>query len=181
MMSVRRLASVAALFAFVGLAGCTVIDRPPPPACPEVLVPRDSSVMTEFLPGPGRDLTDIVLRAEFQGFAGSCGYDVDSQTLNMLVSPDLLVERGPAGRDQIAVQVDYYVALVSPLGRVLQKQTFSAGAALAPSVVRGVFRDEEVELNYQMADIFEAPELTIYLGFQLNDEQLRFNRDQGGL
>ena len=163
----------------LGLAGtlsaCSVLQKKDTPACPNVLIPEDSSQLVIFREGPGRDLTDILVQAEFEGFLGSCTYDVDNRAVELRLSPFVLVSRGPAS-DGSAFSLDYFVALAAPDGEILNKRVFEARFTLPDGLVRGRVRDEEVELTARLPDLFEGPDYTVYMGFQLTRGQLEYNR-----
>ena len=157
------------------LSSCALLQKKDAPACPNVLIPEDSSQLVIFRQGPGRDLTDILVQAEFEGFQGSCTYDVEDRKVELRLSPFVLVARGPAS-DESAFSLDYFVALAAPDGEILNKQVFKARFTLPDGLMRGRVRDEEIELTAQLPDLFEGPDYTAYIGFQLTREQLDYNR-----
>jgi hypothetical protein len=94
---------VIAFVLLLALAGCGAFssDKYRAP-CPNYLILGLADVLVKFLPGPGRDITDIQYEAEIVDFAGSCEHDSKgvSVTLNIAFS----VKRGPAIRD---LRADY--------------------------------------------------------------------------
>ena len=158
-----------------GLSACTLLQKQDAPACPNVLIPEDSAQLVVFKQGSGRDLTDILVQAEFEGFLGSCTYDTDNQAVEVRLSPFVLVSRGPAS-DGSAFGLEYFVALAAPDGEILNKQVFDARFTLPDGLMRGRVRDEEIELTARLPDLFQGPDYTVYMGFQLTREQLDYNR-----
>ena len=70
-----------------------------------------------FLPGPGRDLTDVVMEAKITVFDGFCDADLERDGNGEIqVELTLLIEasRGPANQDG-AGQLAYFVALAIPV------------------------------------------------------------------
>ncbi|MCH7721637.1 MAG: hypothetical protein IH988_11735 [Planctomycetes bacterium] len=72
--------ALAALFCLVA-TGCGLFggdDYVPP--CPRAVVLADAQSVTEFRPGPGRDLTDILNEGAITDLAGGCEYNDDGGT-----------------------------------------------------------------------------------------------------
>lgn len=187
----RRLIGTLALSFALGLTGCggngeeeaaLTEDLPPPPpaerpapqptGCPRVAIVDDAAQMMVFRPGPGRDLTDVALRGVIAGFDGGCEYFEDHVNVAMRLS--IAAEQGPAATGDSA-ELDYFIAIADPEGRILTKEVFDASVRFPP----GGDQAGTVEtLDYRIP--LEEPAAgrfyRVLVGFQLTPEQLDYNR-----
>lgn len=161
------------------LAACSgnPFEEQPVPACPSAYLPKDTAKLVQF-GGPGRDLTDVVVEAEFTGYVGDCGYDLDDRMLEVVISPIITAELGPAAQSRTA-SFKYFVALRDPAGNFIQKSVFDVSMPFADNLNMARFRDEQVTLSVPLADVWAGPDYEIYLGFQLDADQLEYNRRFG--
>lgn len=168
---------VGALFA-MAVAGCATqtVDQP----CPSALVVRVAAEATQFLPGPGRDLTDVVMEAEISGLDGFCEMDLE-QDGSGEVQVDLTVlfeaNRGPANETQDG-RFSYFVALVDVGQNILKKPVFDADVTFPTNGNRVRFT-ENIGLEIPLKAGEAAAGYEILVGFQLTDEQAAYNRSKG--
>ncbi|MCC7273093.1 MAG: hypothetical protein IT561_10520 [Alphaproteobacteria bacterium] len=171
---VRRAAG-AALVALL-LAGCSSLNpfaaKDPPPACPVAIVVDDLSRMTEFRPGTGRDLADVVHSAAIERVDASCEYD-RRRKVTVQTVVNLIVERGPADRTRKA-DLTYFVAVADPQGRVTARETFTTPVRFEGNFTR-MQTSEETEQVIPLGGGSGAG-YRIYVGFPLTPEQLEANR-----
>lgn len=161
------------------LAACSgnPFEEQPVPVCPSAYLPKDTAKLVQFN-GAGKDLTDVVVEAEFTGYLGDCGYDLDEKTLDVIISPIITAELGPAAQSRVAA-LKYFVALRDPNGNFVQKSVFDVTMPFADNLNMARFRDEQVTLSVPLDDVWNGPNYEIYLGFQLSAEQLEYNRRFG--
>ncbi len=146
-------------------------------ACPKVAIVRDLSEVTQFRPGGGRDLTDVVSRAALADFSGNCEYASDGVTVN--VNLFLVAERGPALQGNQA-SYRYFVAVAKPgEDRPSSKSEFDATITFEPGKPRAGSR-EELAPRIPLPKDVNARDWNIFVGFQLSPEELAFNRAQIG-
>ncbi|PKR54087.1 hypothetical protein [Thalassospira marina] len=164
------------LVAAVGLSACGTdpFGETPVPSCPRTFLPSDTAQITEFSP-KGRDLTDVVFEAGFEGYAGECSYDLEDKQLDILISPQFSAQMGPAATDRTQ-HLQYFVALKNPGGEFVQKSVFDVDLAFPKDADRVRYSDEQVALHVPLADVTYGPDYEIYMGFQLSREQLEYNR-----
>ena len=175
----RRIGAWAALPALalaVLTAGCSVLEKKEKreAACPTGVIPIDSSRITRFRDGPGRDLTDVVNEGEILDILVQCKYD--KQAVNVDLQVAVGGARGPADRSKIA-EFDYFVAIVDADQNIVAKEPFR---------VRFEFKDnqsklgsvEELEPHLPLKDVMKGPTYSILVGFQLTPEELAWNRQQ---
>ncbi|HEY1721459.1 MAG TPA: hypothetical protein VGG27_09470 [Magnetospirillaceae bacterium] len=161
----------------VALAGCSALGgKKEAPPCPEVNVLADTSKFITYRPGPGRDMTDMVLQGEIVGYKGSCTYDKDEKKMVMTLQVSMTFTRGPAAPGDDA-RAEYYVAIPAYYPKPEAKQTFGVQFSFQPPADHVRITDNEVELTLPLKD--PAKDLAnrdIYIGFQLTPEELELNR-----
>ncbi|MGE0717259.1 MAG: hypothetical protein AB7P02_17575 [Alphaproteobacteria bacterium] len=175
----RSLRVAAPLTLLAALAGCGSMNifgsSEPEPACPAAIVVADLSRATEFRPGPGRDLADVVHTAGIERVDTSCTYD-RRRKVTVQTTVNLMVERGPAERARQA-DITYFVALANPQGQVTTRETFTIPVRFTGNYTR-MQASEETETVIPLGGGSGAG-YRIYVGFPLSPEQLEFNRQQG--
>ena len=78
--------------------------------------------MIEFLPGPGRDLTDVLYTGEVIGLESTCEYDEDGYVDNDVLLT-IGLSKGPAAEGN-AGRFTYFVAITDPAERIIAKEVF---------------------------------------------------------
>ncbi|MCZ6765059.1 MAG: hypothetical protein O7C63_09020 [Alphaproteobacteria bacterium] len=155
-------------------------ERAVPPPCPPVILIDDTEELTKFLPGPGRDLIDVVLQAEITGFSGECettrerdGSGLVEMTLNVVFA----VTRGPATRDDVG-EFTYFVAIIDGRDRIMRKAMFPVAVRFGGN--NTIRPNDTVFQEFELAPGEPGDAYTVIVGFQLTDDQLRQNRGRGG-
>jgi len=168
--------ALAAAALSLALAGCSMFGSKGAPPCPEVAVLADASKFTQFRPGPGRDITDIVLQGEMTGFHGSCTYDRDTAKLTLTLQVQMVFSRGPAaqGRD---VDTSYFVAVPSFYPKPDAKKVMDVKFTFKEGADHIRITDYEVDVILPVKDFLkDLPKMNVYLGFQLDKDELDYNR-----
>ncbi len=157
-------------------------DVPVPP-CPPIKVLTDASNIIQYRPGPGRDITDILLEAEIIAFSGACEYEGDDGIYDQ-VKVDLEriifdVTRGPASRVRSA-KLRYFVKIPryypSPIGAA----EFDFRVAFPENRNSMKVGDGGIEIKIPLPHGSRGSDFIIYLGFVLNEEQIERNRQRRG-
>ncbi len=167
--------------AALALSSCEALKSTPPPPCPEVSVLGDAASLTKFIEGRGRDLTDVLYEAKLVDAVGACDYDVKKETgegtlaIEMMVSMEMA--RGPANRDGKA-PVNYCVAVVGKDRAVLNKQDFTGTVEFTGNRTQLRWMDEPVYLTIPLKKGQAGRDFRIYVGYDLSQEELEFNRKQ---
>ncbi|MFH1803807.1 MAG: hypothetical protein ABID63_02830 [Pseudomonadota bacterium] len=176
----RRVAMFGSVAVAGLLAACgsSFFEEPVIPACPRAFLPSDTASLTEFN-GAGRDLTDVIVQADFDGYNGNCAYDLDDKVVEILISPVILAELGPAATNRNA-SLQYFVALKDPDGNFIEKSVFDVALVFPNNLNLVRYRDKEVTLKLPLDDVWAGPDYEIYLGFQMSRDQLDYNRRLGG-
>jgi hypothetical protein len=166
--ALRPLRIAGALGLALSLWACGSSPRDPP--CPKIFLAQETSTLTKFRPG-GRDITDVQFEAELLGYSGGCKYDRNKLTIELNV--DMAVTRGPAGGRE--AQFHYFVAVPKLYPDPRGKQDFDVAFQFPQNARRGQFRDEIV-LEFPLANPSEGPSNEIYIGLQLTEAELEYNR-----
>jgi len=167
--------AAAVLLGAVLLAGCAP-DRTVPP-CPDVRVDNATANITQFRDGPGRDVGDIVYQAEIVSYRGTCTQDLENDEGEAEVEMEIefaMATGAASAKGEIPLY--YFVALPQLFPDPAGKQIFElrrTGPGGASKVQRWT---ETVSLTLPVTKARPSAAYDIYVGFQLTDEQLAFNR-----
>lgn len=173
----RRVAIVAAMAVLsLGLGGCSALEKKQPPPCPEINILADAAKFTQFRSGPGRDITDVVLGGEITGYKGSCTYDKDSKKLTVTLQVEMTFTKGPAATSNVT-HVAYFVAVPAFFPKPEAKQILGVQFAFAANADHVGITDNQVDVVLPVADfVKDIPNREIYVGFQLDPDELNYNR-----
>jgi hypothetical protein len=171
----RKLAMVVLLS--LATAGCGMFgsDKYRAP-CPNFLLLGQGDKLVKFLPGPGRDVTDVQFEAKIIDFAGSCEHDPKgvSVALNIAFS----VKRGPANKARRA-DFSYFVAIPKFYPAKEGKRSFPVAVGFQPNQNRMIYRDV-IEMQIPLKPQEIGANYDVYLGFELSKTELDYNRNRTG-
>ena len=161
------------------LAACSSGESALAPQCPHIIIVKDTAEFTAFRPGPGRDLTDVVLDARINGFDGECETDLESnRSVKVTVDLQLIFEatRGPANKTREG-NFSYYVAIANRRGNIIAKKVFDTELEFEGNRNRiGGVEELTQEIPLRPDELGE--DFDIFVGFQLSPEQLDYNRSK---
>ncbi|WP_299441303.1 hypothetical protein [uncultured Rhodospira sp.] len=162
------------------LSACSnaVFKREETRPCPPVRLEASTAQLTQFRPGPGRDLTDVVLEADLTGYQGACQYDDDEGVVRVDLTLSFAAALGPAATERRQAFA-YYVAIPRFYPDPKGKQVFETAIAFPEGTDRVRYAGEELSLELPIAESGTAEDLPVYVGFQLTPEQMEYNRAQG--
>lgn len=183
-----RMALAALLLSAMALSGCTseqafsavglgssteeggTADRP----CPTVGVLNGTDHLTLFN-GRGKDLTDVVLRAEIGKVVTKCEYNTDDSLISVDLAYNGIAEIGPAAQSRTQ-SVTTFVAVMRRFGTKVKKQIYEV-----PLVFEGASRQIQFLKTVNGTQIpyggdADGRIYEILVGFQLTPEQLDYNR-----
>jgi len=173
--AVWRMAAAALALAF---GGCEVLNPSVQPPCPPVLVLKDAASMVRYQPGPGRDITDVLFRADIVDFLGLCKYNRKRTEVDIDLSVVFDVRRGPADRTRKST-FDYFVAIPRFHPAPQGKQVFPTTVSFEGNRTRLRYRDK-VKLAIPLDPKRSRDDYAVYLGFQLTPEEIEANRRRQG-
>jgi hypothetical protein len=154
------------------LGGIFTADTPPPP-CPTVEVLPGANEITLFREGLGRDLVDVEFEGIIQAVGGECLYKDDETKIEIDLTLRILLVQGPAAKTK-GTEFVYFVAIADRDKRILAKKKFASPVEVKEGGRRGGVI-EEIEQVIPLASGRSGPDYVILIGFQLNNEQYRFN------
>lgn len=175
-MRLPRFAVLLSLLSAIALAGCSgLADQNKPATCPQVKVLKDLGQITRYREGPGRDITDVLLEAQFTRVAGECNVDDDIVELGLIVN--MQARQGPA-LSADATAVNMLVAVTGKDKKVLSRRVMP---------VRFDFSNNQSTISYLERFLIDIPktaaqkseDFTVFMGYELSQEELEFNREGG--
>lgn len=154
-------------------------DKTPPPPCPKVNLLADAATLTKFRPGPGEALIDVLFEAEFANVLMGCEHDIDDETNAGTLGIDLQMliqaSRGPADKSREGL-IRYFVTLTDKEQSILGKEVFEVKAPFPGNRTRVRVTDDPVEMTVPLKAGQTGRNFQIYVGFQLSQEELAYNR-----
>jgi hypothetical protein len=148
------------------------------PLCPNPqLIPTLADLTRYAGPGPGHDITDMIVQARVTAVNGSCKPGDRRDQLDTSVRISVAVQRGPAmrGRD-----TDLPVFLAVARGQdVEDKQVFPVHVSFPPNVERVTLTSPPVTLTLPVGPKLTGASYTLIAGFQLTPDELSANRQRG--
>lgn len=158
-----------ALLALLALSGCGA-DKIVPP-CPPVRIDTATAVMTKFKDGAAQDMANMEYRAELVGYKGQCTFKDDRVELSMDI--DFAFEAGPAARGE--VKVPYFVAIPQFFPRPEGKRVLEFNANEGKKGAQRI-REANVRTIIPLKKDEPAAAFDVYIGLQLTQQQLEYNR-----
>ncbi|MHA1113095.1 MAG: hypothetical protein ACTSRY_01120 [Alphaproteobacteria bacterium] len=142
------------------------------PLCPVAAVVGDARTVAQYAPGQGRDLTDVTFEAAIGAAVLACEFDKNELTVELRV--EVIAQRGPADRSRRG-DFEYFVAIADGQHNILAKERFTLSVAFPGNRTRvGVFEKLEQVIYLKQGEAGDSYD--IYVGFQLDEGQLRENR-----
>lgn len=165
----------ASVLALTLLSACAP-DRTVPP-CPNVRVDSTTANLTQFRPGPGRAVGDIAYQAEIVSYNGSCTQDLknDEGEAEIEMEVEFALATGgaaPAGD----IPLFYFVAIPQLFPDPAGKQIFEVRRQSKGASFKAERWTETIHMTLPVTKTRPAAGYDLYVGFQLTDEQLAFNR-----
>ena len=165
----------------LALAGCG--STPEPPECPPVSVLGEAASLTQFAPGPGRDLVDVDFRVELTDLRSGCIYAKEKEGASKLVvavAPVLVASRGPANEDRKA-DFQYFVSVVGRDADILNKQLVPVSVTFPGNSTRVDIVQDDPPVSVDLPSGTAGEEYyQILLGLQLSEDELEYNRRAAG-
>jgi len=170
----RRLFALAVAVSGLGLvlAACTGPERT---FCPRIAVLDQAGTITKFAPGT----QNVMFTAEITDMKLKCEVEAPAMTqLTVEVDATFVFRRGPAMQGD-SVEVPYFVVITDRRGNLLTKQEFKVrarfGNAAQVQVTDGTWT------LYRLARAGSGLAFETWLGFQLTEAELAYNRTQRGV
>jgi hypothetical protein len=168
-----RTAAVAVLAVAVvaGLGGCQTQILPP---CPSVRIDSTTANLVKFRDGGGQTPADVAYEAQLVSFAGQCENADDGIAVTLDV--DGILAAGPATEGGRA-DLYYFVAIPQLFPKPKGKSIFRVRADIPKRAgAREDIAEHGIRIFIPLKQDEPAAAYDIYVGFQLDDAQLAFNR-----
>jgi len=163
------------LGAVLAVAGCTTKAQEARNAasCPKAYIVGDAAQLVRFKPGPGRDPTDVLFRADVLRADNKCEFSRDGVVIDTNVT--LAVQEGPAAATQgRQAAFNYFVALIGPNNRILAREEFTADYRFDGNRTRLAGVEELRQRAGFTSD--QAGAYQVAVGLALSHEELDYNR-----
>ena len=171
----RAARGLAWVLAAALLAGCAGGERERARRlCPRVDIPEYANELVRFLPGPGRDVTDVVFRTRLMNYRGACEVVEDGNRVEVEIVVEFAVERGPANRDDRA-NFEYFVAIPQFHPRPAGKRRFAVAVGFEEGRNRALYRDE-IAVAIPLEEGWASRDFDIFIGYQLTAAELDYNQ-----
>ncbi len=166
-----RLASLVTLAAALALGACA--GSKPKSACPAYGILGDATKMTQFRPGDGRDIVDVMYTAELPTVALVCSGD--DKAVNVTVRLKLVASTGAAMPADGKISVPFFVALTREDREVVLSETYVREFSFAPGE-RSKTANEEAEITIPLENGPKLGAYEVLVGVKLDRAQLDYNR-----
>lgn len=143
--------------------------------CPDVRVPAETGNLTRFGTGNGRDITDVVMEAQFEEVRGECSVDDDEVHVAALVK--ISARQGPASNVQQG-QFSFFVAVTDRKRNILSHRSVPGIFDFSGNRSRVTFI-ERLKIDIPKTEEQSGDGFLIFTGFELTREEVDFNRAQG--
>ena len=170
----KRLTMAALALAGLGvLAGCGGIPKERG-ICPRVAILADAGKITRFRPGAPETAANVMFTAQMREIRITCKYNDQLNTeLEGDVSVTMVLEKGPAMSGD-AAELPYFVSVTDRRGIVLNKREFPLRVNFSGNPA--VEHTERSWQFYRLRRGYSGLEYETWVGFQLDERQLEYNR-----
>jgi hypothetical protein len=168
-----RLGQAGAAAGLLALGACGSADPElPPPPCPTALLLDGAERTSAYRTGAEPRPSELRYMAVLTDLTSTCRYydEVNAQGVDVDLSFKLIAERGPALSG--SEEVTYFVATLGPNGQILSRDALSGDLPFAGDEER-VGLTEDLTLRLPSVTPAQAADYTLYVGFQLDDAELR--------
>ncbi len=154
------------------LAGC--VQTKDVGLCPRVAILADAGRVVKFRPGQPETAENVVFSGQMTNVTIKCKYRDQLLTeMEADVVVTMVLQRGPAMQGNLA-EFPYFVSVTDRRGTVLQKREFPIRVNFGGDAA--VEHTETSWQYYRLQRGFGGIEYENWLGFQLTDQELAFNR-----
>ena len=173
-MEIPQKIAMAALLS-LAVAGCGMFDSDTyRAACPKFLILGQGDNLVKFLPGPGRDVTDVQFEAKIIDFAGTCEHN--SKEVSVTLNIAFAVKRGPASKDRRS-DFSYFVAIPAFYPAKEGKRVFPIAVGFQENQTRVIYRDQ-IDMHIPLKPKEIGANYDVYLGLELSRAELEYNRNR---
>ena len=172
-MSLRVFPFAAAVVASLVLAACE--GAPKIVSCPDVRVISELGNITRFNASGGKDITDVVMEAQFEEVRGECSVSDDEVEMAILLV--LTARRGPATTQRTG-DFNILTAVTDQERNVLFRRTVPGQVDFSGNRSRVRYL-ERLKINIPKVESQTSEDFLVFVGFELTRDEVEFNRAQG--
>lgn len=169
-----------AAIALAGLAALVVqacTSGRPPSICPAIAVFDRAATVTKFTTGAAGDISQMTYHGEIQKVDLDCKYKSSSlDDMEAVIRVDMSFVKGPAAPSD-STALEYFVVITDRRGTVVDKKVFPVKASFGGK--REIVQREELWQLYELESGAGGAFYEIWIGWQLTDAELEFNRKSG--
>jgi hypothetical protein len=170
LMAWLRRGRAALLVGAMALGACGSSDpEAPPPPCPRALLLDGAERTSAYRAGSDARPSDLRYLALLTDLSSACRYGSEGVEIDLTF--DLIAERGPAF-SSTPEEVTYFIATLGPDRQILTKDTYPAELDFEEGYA-GARWSEELTLLIRSVTPAQAADYTLYIGFQLDEAELR--------
>ena len=162
-----------ALMAIIFLSGFSAFSKNAADfSCPRTGLLDNTSTLTLLAPGSAKD---VVAVAAIKGFSGDCSLSKDKKTIEISLKLPFLIEKGAAGANLKDEELPYFIAVLSPVEEILQRQAFMTKISFDNSGTGSAI--EEHVIRVPLKPQTEGHQYNVVIGFALTRDQLKYNEE----
>lgn len=147
--------------------------------CPNYFILEDAASLTQFQEGPGRDITDVLVKARIGEMQLACLTDVDNETdtgkMVIDISPIIAAEMGPANTSNNAT-LPYFIVVTDPDKKILYREPLTVSVSFQGNKTQVVLIAPPTSVELPITPKIRNDYYRIYSGFELTKEQVEYNR-----
>ncbi|MEX0695517.1 MAG: hypothetical protein WD075_13790 [Rhodospirillales bacterium] len=147
--------------------------------CPSYYILEDAATLTQFQDGPGRDITDILVKAQIGEMQLACLTKVDKETdsgiMVIEIAPFVAAEMGPANTTENAT-LPYFVVVTDPEKNILYREVLQLKVSFKGNRTQIIMLAPPTSVEIPITPKIRNDYYRIYSGFELTREQADYNR-----
>ena len=161
--------------AAIAIQACTT--NRPPSICPAIAVFDRAATVTKFTTGVEGDISQMMYHGEIAKADLDCKYKSGAlNDMEAVIKVDMTVVKGPAANAD-STAFDYFIVITDRRGQIIDKKIFPVKVAFSGK--REIKLREEIWQLYELETGAGGSTYEIWVGFQLSDGELEFNRKSG--
>lgn len=151
-----------------------------PKGCPKVAIFPELSRVSEFTEAGSTDKADLSSTAYLINVGTRCVYNNDRflSDIQLTFNGELGAKGRARDADEATFSYPYFFAVVGPDGAISTKKVYAFTTTYPPNKTRTT-ATQTVQEQIVIPDRNAGEQYTVYVGFQLSEEQLRHNRQMG--
>lgn len=166
---------ILALLPLLILASCSSSPKEEP-TCPSIFIEKATAEAFFFKDEKSKGITDKIMSVEILGYKGTCEYNDKHTAIITTIKPEFELELGPAAKNK-KQSFKYFIAIPELYPNANGKQIFSVDIDFKKGFDTLTYRDEPVIITIPLKPNEPEKSYKIYLGLQLDKNQLDYNRD----